>query len=135
MARPPGPRRHPQRLQAQLDAFTAYYNTQRPHRAIGRKTPEAAWNARPRAIPARRGIRVSEHSRVRRDRVDTDGKLTPRHNSRLHHIGTGRRWAGTKVLILARDLNIRIITQDDGELIREFTLDPARNHQPQAPRV
>jgi len=122
-------------LQAQLDAFTAYYNTQRPHRAIGRRTPQTAWNARPRAIPARQGIRISEHFRVRRDRVDTDGKLTLRHSSRLHHIGIGRRWAGTNVLILARDLDIRIITQDDGELIREFTLDPTRNYQPQGTRV
>jgi transposase InsO family protein len=122
-------------LQAQLDAFAAYYNTYRPHRAIGRRTPAAAWNARPRAIPARQGIRVSEHFRVRRDRIDTDGKLTLRHNSRLHHIGIGRRWAGTKVLILARDLDLRIITQDNGELIRELTLDPSRDYQPQAPKV
>jgi len=122
-------------LQAQLDTFTAYYNNQRPHRAIGRRTPAAAWNARPRAMPSRRGIRVSEHFRVRRDRADADGKLTLRHNSQLHHIGIGRRWSGTKVLILARDRELRIITQDDGELIRELTLDPARNYQPQAPRV
>jgi transposase InsO family protein len=122
-------------LQAQLDTFTAYYNTRRPHRAIGRRTPQAAWNARPRAMPARQGIRISEHFRVRRDRVDTDGKLTLRHNSRLHHIGIGRRWSGTKVLILARDLELRIITQDDGELIRQLTLDPTRNYQPQAPKV
>jgi transposase InsO family protein len=122
-------------LQAQLDDFTAYYNNQRPHRAAGRRTPAAAWNARPRAIPARQGIRISEHFRVRRDQVDADGKLTLRHNSRLHHIGIGRRWSGTKVLILARDLEIRIITHDDGELIRELTLDPSRNYQAQAPKV
>jgi transposase InsO family protein len=122
-------------LQAQLDEFTAYYNTCRPHRAIGRRTPAAAWNARPRAIPSRQGIRISEHFRVRRDRVDADGKLTLRHNSRLHHIGIGRRWAGTKVLILARDLELRIITQHDGELIRQLPLDPSQDYQPQAPKV
>ena len=122
-------------LQAQLDEFTSYYNTARPHRAIGRRTPVAAWNARPRAMPSRQGIRVSEHFRVRRDRVDTDGKLTLRHNSRLHHIGIGRRWSGAKVLILARDLDLRIITQDGGELIRQLTLDPSRDYQPQAPKV
>jgi Integrase core domain len=122
-------------LQAQLDAFTAHYNTCRPHRAIGRRTPVAAWNARPRAMPSRQGIRVSEHFRVRRDRIDTDGKLTLRHNSRLHHIGIGRRWPGTKILILARDLDIQIIAQDNGELIHELTLDPARDYQPQAPKV
>jgi len=47
----------------------------------------------------------------RRNRVDADGRLTLRHNSRLHHIGIGRRWSGTNVLILARDLGGRIITQ------------------------
>ena len=72
---------------------------------------------------------------MRRDRVDADGKLTLCHNSRLHHIGAGRRWADTKVLILARDLELRIIAQDDGELIRALTLDPTRNYQAQAPRV
>jgi transposase InsO family protein len=122
-------------LQAQLGQFTAYYNTARPHRAIGRRTPLAAWNARPRAMPSRQGIRVSEHFRVRYDRVDTDGKLTLRHNSRLHHIGVGRRWAGTKVLILARDLDIRIIAHDGGKLIRQLTLDPSRDYQAQPPKV
>jgi transposase InsO family protein len=122
-------------LQAQLDSFASYYNHQRPHRAIGRRTPAQAWNARPRAMPSRQGILVSEHFRVRCDRVDADGKLTLRHNSRLHHIGIGRRWAGTSVLILARDLELRIITHDDGELIRELTLDPTRNYQARAPRV
>jgi len=64
-------------LQAQLDEFTTYYNTARPHRAIGRRTPAAAWHARPRALPSRQGIRVSEHFRVRRDRVDTDLQAHP----------------------------------------------------------
>src|SRR5437764_221688 len=34
-------------LQAQLDRFRQYYNDQRPHRALGRKTPAAAYAARP----------------------------------------------------------------------------------------
>ena len=118
-------------IDPQLDDFTSYYNNQRPHRAIGRRTPATAWHARPRALPSRQGIRISEHFRVRRDRVGAGGQLTMRHNSRLHHIGIGRRWAGTNVLVLARDLDIRIITQDAGELIREFTLDPTRNYQAQ----
>jgi hypothetical protein len=86
-------------------------------------------------MPSRQGIRVSEHFRACRDRVDADGKLTLRHNSRLHHIGIGRRWAGTNVLILARDRELRIITQDNGELIRQLTLDPSPDYQPQAPKV
>ena len=39
-------------LQAQLDWFTGYYNTRRPHRALGRSTPGAAFAARPKAGPA-----------------------------------------------------------------------------------
>ena len=122
-------------LQAQLDTYREYYNTRRPHRAIGRRTPTSAWSARPRAIPARQGIRIDEQFRVRKDRIDTDGKLTLRHGSRLHHIGVGRAWARTPVLMLIRELDIRIITEQDGELIRELTLDPTRDYQPQAPKV
>ena len=117
-------------LQSQLDTFADYYNHHRPHRAIGRRTPASAWAARPRALPTRQGIRISDHFRVRKDRVDRDGKLTLRHNSRLHHIGIGVDWAGTRVLMLIRELDIRIITEDTGELVRELTLDPSRDYQP-----
>jgi transposase InsO family protein len=117
-------------LQTQLDTFTDYYNTVRPHRGIDRQTPAAAWAARPRAIPARQGIQISPHFRVRKDRIDRDGKLTLRHASRLHHIGIGRDHAGTRVLMLIRELNIRIITEDSGQLLRELELDPTRDYQP-----
>jgi transposase InsO family protein len=117
-------------LQTQLDQFAAYYNQHRPHRGIDRQTPAAAWAARPRAIPARQGIHISNHFRVRKDRIDRDGKLTLRHNSRLHHIGIGHDHAGTRVLMLIHELNIRIIAEDTGELIRELVLDPTRDYQP-----
>jgi hypothetical protein len=42
----------------------------------------------------------------------------------------GRRHAGTRVLILARDLHIRVITED-GQLLRELTLDPTKDYQRQ----
>jgi transposase InsO family protein len=38
-------------LQTQLDTFRAYYNTVRPHRALGRRTPQQAYLARPKATP------------------------------------------------------------------------------------
>jgi transposase InsO family protein len=129
LARQPRPRTVAA-LQAQLDAFTGYYNTVRPHRALARRTPAAAWQARPRAVPTRRGLHIDEHFRVRRDKIDPTGTVTLRHNSRLHHIGVGRPHAGKRVLILALDTQIRIIT-DDGQLIRELELDPSRDYQPQ----
>jgi hypothetical protein len=70
------------------------------------------------------------HYRIRHDRIDSCGKLTLRHNSRLHHLGIGRRHAGTNVLILVHDLHIRILTTD-GELLQELQLDPAKDYQPQ----
>jgi transposase InsO family protein len=117
-------------LQAQLDTFTEHYNHHRPHRGAHRQTPADAWAARPRAVPARQGIQISEHFRVRKDRIDANGKLSLRHNSRLHHIGIGRDHAGTRVLMLIRELDIRIITQDTGQLLRELQLDPSRDYQP-----
>lgn len=116
-------------LQTQLDRFGAYYNTCRPHRALGRRTPEAAFTARPKATPSKPRDPIPTHYRVRKDRIDTSGVITLRHNSRLHHIGLGRRHAGTRVLILVADLDVRVLTED-GELLRALTLDPSRNYQP-----
>ena len=116
-------------LQAQLDWFTSYYNTQRPHRAIGRKTPAAAFAARPAAGPA--GLTAATRYRIRHDRVDDSGVITIRYNSRLHHIGIGRAHARTHVLALIADLDIRVITRDTGELLRALTLNPAKDYQPQ----
>jgi hypothetical protein len=119
------------RLQAQLDTFAGYYNTQRPHRALGRRTPAAAFAARPKAAPSRPGFAVPAHYRVRHDKVDRTGVVTLRHDSRLHHIGLGRRHAGVRVLVLVADLDVRVLA-DDGRLLRVLTLDPSRDYQPQA---
>jgi len=116
-------------LQAQLDRFAACYNTRRPHRAIGRQTPATAYTARIKALPAGPHMPIPAHCRVRQDTIDTGGSITLRHRSKLHHIGVGRRHAGTRVTILAADLNVRILTHDG--TLRQLTLDPARNYQPQ----
>lgn len=117
-------------LQAQLDRFAAYYNTRRPHRALGRATPAQAYTARIKATPAGPQIPIPAHCRVRQDTIDTGGSVTLRYRSKLYHIGVGRRHAGTKVTILIADLSVRILTRD-GTLLRQLTLDPARNYQPQ----
>jgi hypothetical protein len=85
-------------LQRQLDRFAVYYNTIRPHRALDRHTPIQAYTARPKAVPT--GPVIGAHYRVRHDIIDNGGSVTLRHNSRLHHIGLGRRHAGTPVLVL-----------------------------------
>jgi transposase InsO family protein len=115
-------------LQALLDAFTVTYNTRRPHRSLeGRATPAAAYTARPKAVP---GDRTADtHDRVRTDRIDNTGLVTLRHQGRLYHIGIGRPHAGTRVLLLVQDLNIRVINADTGELLRELVLDPTKTYQ------
>ena len=115
-------------LQRQLDRFRTYYNTIRPHRAIGRRTPAEAFAARPKALPT--GPHIEPHYRVRRDRADNTGVITLRYNSRLRHIGLGRENARTRVLALIADLNVRVIDAETGELLRELTLDPHRDYQP-----
>lgn len=116
-------------LQRQLDAFRRYYNEMRPHRALHRRTPASAYAARPKALPTGKPVDTG-HWRTRHNRIDPSGVFTLRHNSRLHHIGVGRRYTGTRILVLVHDLDIRVLTTD-GELLRELRLDPTRDYQPQ----
>lgn len=116
-------------LQAQLDTFRTYYNEVRPHRALGRRTPQTAYDTRPHAVPTGRPL-DDTHYRIRHDRIDPSGVFTLRHNSRLHHIGVGRRHAGTHIFVLVHDLHVRVLTTD-GALLRELQLDPSKDYQPQ----
>ena len=116
-------------LQAQLDRFGTYYNTVRPHRAVGRRTPAQAFAARTKAVPKNPPITAEGHHRVRQDRIDKSGCVTLRYRSKLLHIGVGRIHAGLRVLLLVNDLDVRVITED-GELLRQLTLDPTKTYQP-----
>ena len=116
-------------LQARLDAFTTIYNHQRPHRSLPhRATPATAYQARPKATPGNRA--TDTHNRVRADRLDSSGCVTLRVHGRLHHIGIGRTYARTHVLMLIQDLHVRIINATTGEPLRELTIDTTRNYQP-----
>jgi Integrase core domain len=119
-------------LQALLDEFCTYYNTIRPHRAISRRTPLHAFNARPKAFPT--AYHSPPHYRVRHDRIDAAGVITLRHNSRLHHIGLSKRRRGAHVIVLINDLDIRVLHRDTGHLIRKLVLDPTRDYQPRGVR-
>ncbi|HEX9694513.1 MAG TPA: integrase core domain-containing protein [Actinomycetota bacterium] len=117
-------------LQRQVDRFVAYYNEVRPHRATGRRTPRAAFEARDKARPSGPKIRVGAGVRVRKDRIDKNGKVTLRHRTRLHHIGVGHAHKGKRVIMLIDGLDVRVLSED-GQLLRDLTLDPTRNYQPQ----
>ena len=91
--------------------------------------PAAIYLRLPKAQPSPDGTPAPW--RIRHDRIDTTGTVTIRHNSRLHHIGIGRRHAHTEVLMIINNLNIRIINPTTGELLRQLTLNPDRDYQPQ----
>jgi transposase InsO family protein len=121
-------------LQALLGTFTATYNHQRPHRSLPhRATPATAYAARPKATPATPPAGASDH--IRPGRVSASGTTGIRTGGRLRHIAVGRAHAGTRVLVLTRDLDITIIHAATGEILRQLTLDLTRDYQPTgAPR-
>lgn len=121
-----------EKLQEQLDEFTRYYNQTRPHRSLKRATPATAYNAKPKDKP---NATIDGHWRIRHDRVDSAGSVTIRYNARLHHIGVGRAHNHTPVVMLIHNRDIRIIDAETGELLRELTIDPTRDYQPQKPQI
>ena len=115
-------------LQDQLDTFVNYYNEHRPHRALGRRTPRQAFDARLKAHPP--ASIPTTHFRVRHDNIDTTGCVSLRYQSRLHHIGLGRAHKNARVVLLIADRDIRILSPE-GKTLRHLTLDPTRDYQPQ----
>ena len=117
-------------LQTLLEAFGDEYNHRRPHRSLPhRATPATAYNARPKATPGA-DRNNDHHDRVRHDKISKAGTVTLRVAGQLRHIGVGRTYAGTYVILLVQDLNVRVVHAATGELLRELTIDPRRDYQP-----
>ena len=116
-------------LRSQLDRFRIQYNQHRPHRALGRRTPQDIFDSRVKAGPGSAVAPV--HYRVRYDEVDHHGVVTLRYDSRLHHIGLGARHRGKPIVLLVADRDVRIVTEN-GELLRQLVLDPTRDYQRQS---
>jgi transposase InsO family protein len=117
-------------LQALLEVFLETYNQRRPHRSLPhRATPAALYESMPKAVPGE-VTDPKTHDRIRHDIVDKAGSVTLRYRSRLHHIGIGRTHAGTCVILLVQDLQIRVVNAATGELLRDLILDPSRDYQP-----
>jgi hypothetical protein len=119
-------------LQALIDVFVEEYNHRRPHRSLPhRATPASLFDTMPKALPGN-SRDTDTLERVRHDRVDDSGCVTLRVNGRMHHIGIGigRTLARTHIILLFQDLHVRIANAITGELLRELTIDPARDYQP-----
>jgi transposase InsO family protein len=121
-------------LQALLDRFRTEYNHHRPHRSLPhRATPATLYNEMPRALPGP-SRDAESHDRIRHDRVDKSGTITLRVHGKLRHIGIGRTHKGTHVILLAQDLDIRVVNAVTGELLRELTIDTSKDYQPRTPK-
>jgi transposase InsO family protein len=109
-------------LQAQIDAFVAYYNHERPHRGIGRRTPAERWAATPPAI----NLGVALPSRA----FHTDVLVNDRGIARLgrYRISVGVEWRGRTARIHHDDTHAAVFINH--KLIRALTLDPTRSYQP-----
>lgn len=115
-------------LQGQLSRVMTYYDEVRPHRAVGRRTPLEAWNAREKASP--KGPRLDTAGyRVRRDKIDKAGRVTLRYQGRLYHLGIGRAYAGWRVILLVAGTDVQIL-REDGAPLRHLQLDPSIDYQP-----
>ena len=121
---PPAP--HLPALQNQLAQFADEYNHRRPHRSLDRKTPAAAYTARPKAAPAPDSARPA----TRTGRIGSNGTITHSHDGRRHHIALGRRHAGATVRITSTGPAVQIADAATGEVMRELTIDPTRDYQP-----
>ena len=113
-------------LQLQLDTFRTIYNQQRPHRALDGRTPLQAFNARLKASPSPAQAQVDY--RIRRDRLDAEGRVTLRYLSRLRHFHVSYKRRRQEVILLVAGAHVRVLAED-GQLLRELTLDPSRDYQ------
>ena len=115
-------------LQARLDEFCDYYNTQRPHQGIGRVTPLTRWQA---SAPSRPGApfphptpRPETHTVI----VDTRGNV----NMHRHSINVGAAWIGCTVTVILEQHYATILC--DHQLVRHLRLNPDRYYQPSGRR-
>jgi transposase InsO family protein len=118
-------------LQTLIDAFVDEYNHRRPHRSLPhRATPAARYNTMPKAVPT--GNRDPDsHDRVRHDIVNDNGSVTLRVAGQMRHLGIGRTHARTHVILLIHDLDVQVINAITGEVLRELTINPNKDYQPQ----
>ena len=120
-------------LQRQLDHFRDLYNTRRPHRELGRRTPATAYQALPKATAPGHGDPA--HYRLRYDIVDRNGKISFRRAGRMHHLGIGAANIGQRVLAIADDTTITVVRLDTGEIVSTHTIDPTKGYWRNAQRA
>jgi transposase InsO family protein len=113
-------------LQTHLDAFRFFYNHQRPHRSLNRRTPAAVWAHAPKSGPADRPLTPPSH--ISTSRVN-NGIVWAGRRAR---ITIGAAYNGNDALIITTGTACHVFV--NGRLARALTLNPDRIHQPLHPR-
>lgn len=108
-------------LQAQLEVFRVIYNTQRPHRSLGRRFPADVWINAPKSGPA-------NHPLGRPTKVHTSTVHTGKCNAGRYSISVGTAHNGQHTLTVITDTTAHVFI--DGRLIRHLTINPQRRVQP-----
>ena len=112
-------------LQQAIDEFRSFYNYERGHRALQRRTPAETWAASPPATP---GTPTAGHPDAILAIVNANGTLAW-HGRRL---GVGMAFAGQQLLLIGHGDTVEVFTPD--RLVRRFTIDPTRQYQRAHPR-
>lgn len=94
-------------LNQQLDDIIDYYNNHRPHRALNRQTPAQAYNRLPKAQPL--DIPIGTDNRLRRDKVDNDGKVTLRWAGNMRKLYVGRKHRTKEIMLICINNDITAI--------------------------
>lgn len=122
------PRAHSlEELQTQVDLFTEIYNHQRPHRAIGRKTPASVWEQTPKSGPSDRPMGAT--TTIRRVKVAANGTAVA---GGRYMISVGAVYATKQATIITTGLSCHLFIE--GRLVRQLQLDPTRRYQAQYDR-
>lgn len=112
-------------LQQFLDEFVDYYNNQRPHRSLSRRTPHAVWNTTPHSGPATQpvGQPTAVHHNLVYDGIVWAGR---------YRITIGSAHNGHHATIITTGTRCHVFSA--GRLARDLTINPNQTNQPLHPR-
>jgi hypothetical protein len=121
MAQPPTPAATVAQLQHQLERFRTLYNTQRPHRALGRRFPADVWTHAPKSGPSAQPLGAPT---IVQDRIVDGGRAY----AGPYAITIGATYNGQRALTVITRTTCHVFI--DGHLIRQLTLNPHQRNQP-----
>ena len=113
-------------LNQQLDDIIDYYNNHRPHRALNRQTPVQAYNRLPKAQPL--DIPIGTDNRLRRDKVDNDGKVTLRWAGTMRKLYVGRKHRTKEIMLICINNDITAVNPHTGEIWGRYHLDKTKKY-------